>query len=307
MAGRVHQRDFDPADLAARAAQQGQRVSVCLPAYDEAATIGAIVTTIREELVERVGLVDELIVVDDGSTDATAAVAADAGATVVASSEVLAEELGGSGKGNTLWKSLFVSTGDIVCWVDADLRDFPAHFVTGLVGPLVLDESISFTKGFYRRPLDDDPTGGGRVTELVVRPLLSQFFPELASIVQPIGGEYAGRRSLLERIPFVEGWGVDIGMLIDVWREVGLDGIAQVDLELREHRNRPLGDLGPPALAVLVTVLRRAGLAPDDEIAALRRFDPSGVEEVVHVEVRERPPMATIDAYRTRLSGELRT
>lgn len=299
---RFDQAGFDPAALAAH---RELTVSVCLPAYNEAETVGQIVAAVRRDLVDRHPLVDEIVVLDDGSTDATAAIAHDAGASVVAVDSVLAELSSGSGKGDALWKSLYVSRGDVVCWLDADIRNFSASFVTGLLGPLLLRDDIAFTKGFYRRPLGDAPTGGGRVTELMVRPLLSHLFPELGGIVQPLAGEYAGRRELLESIPFVEGWGVEIGMLIDVAQRLGIDAIAQVDLGVRVHRNRPLEELGPQALAILVTVLQRAGLVSNDTIAALRRFDQDLDEEVVAVETRQRPPMATIGAYGTRVGDEL--
>jgi len=308
MSRRFHHTDFDPDALA-----DGREltVSVCLPAHNEAATVGSIVAAVRESLVERVELVDEILVLDDGSTDDTASVATEAGATVVPVDSVLPELPAGTGKGNALWKSLYASRGDVVCWLDADIRNFSPHFVTGLLGPLLGPaepvDGVAFTKGFYHRPIGPVARGGGRVTELMVRPLLSQCFPELAGFVQPLAGEYAGRRELLEAIPFVEGWGVEIAMLIDVARRIGLDGIAQVDLGVRAHRNRPLDELGPQALAVLVTVLRRAGLAANDGITALRRFDSELHEEVVAVETRERPPMTTVPAYRTRVRGGLST
>lgn len=278
---------------------------MCLPAHNEAETVGSIVAAVRRDLVEHHPIVDEIVVLDDGSTDATAAVAAEAGATVVAVDSVLSGLPPGSGKGDALWKSLYVSRGDLVCWLDADIRNFSTSFVIGLLGPLLTHDDVDFTKAFYRRPLGDAPTGGGRVTELMVRPLLSQLFPELTGFVQPLAGEYAGRRELLESIPFVEGWGVEIGMLIDVAQRLGVDAIGQVDLGVRVHRNRPLEELGPQALAILVTVLRRAGLASNDTIAALRRFDGSLDEEVVAVETRQRPPMGSIGAYGTRVDDEL--
>lgn len=298
-----HHRDFDARALAS--VKEETTVSVCLPARNEAETVGPIVEAIRSELVEGAGLVDQLLVIDDNSTDGTAAAARRAGAEIVAVEEILAELPGGAGKGEAMWKSMFASDGDLVCWIDADIRNFESHFVIGLLGPLLEDDAVAFTKGCYRRPLGDDPQGGGRVTELVVRPVLSQFFPELTGIVQPLAGEYAGRRTVLERVPFAEGYGVDVGLLIDVTRLAGLDALVQVDLGAREHRNRPLTDLGPQAMAVLVTVLRRAGVAPSGSIAALRRFDADLAEEVVAVETRERPPVNTIAQYRKRFGREL--
>lgn len=294
--------DFEVTRLLREKQEQGLSISVCLPARDEEATVGQIVATVRRTLMEAVPLVDEVVVLDDGSIDSTAEVASWEGARVIAADDVLTEAGPGSGKGNAMWKSLQVTTGDIVCWVDADIRNFGHHFVTGLIGPLLTDPEIDFVKGYYRRPLHGEPTGGGRVTELVARPILSVLFPHLAGFIQPLGGEYAGRRSLLESVPFVEGWGVEIGLLVDIVERVGLSGTAQVDLGVREHRNRPLDDLGPQATAILATALRRAGLSHSDR-AVLTRFTEAFEPETVDIEVRERPPIVTIDAYRERLGS----
>jgi glucosyl-3-phosphoglycerate synthase len=275
-------------------------VSVCLPASNEAATVGAIVTSIRRELVERDRLVDEIVVVDDGSTDDTAAVAKAAGARVVREADVLSHLDRGTGKGNVLWKSLFECAGDLICWLDADIRNFRPQFVARLVAPLLTQQHVVFSKGYYDRPLDGAPTGGGRVTELVARPLLSLLFPKIADIVQPLAGEYAGRREALEVVPFVEGWGVEFGLLVDLAEMFGRDAITQVDLGSREHRNKPLEELSPQSLAILVTALRRADLLEvDSATAELVRAQAEGLE-FVPVEVRERPPMATIAEYRAR-------
>ncbi len=290
-------------DLLRRKQERGLTISVCLPARDEEPTVGHIVATVRRTLMETVPLVDEVVVIDDGSLDSTPDVAAWEGARVIAVDDVLPEAGSGSGKGNAMWKSLHATTGDIVCWVDADNRHFGHNFITGLVGPLVTDDEIAFVKGYYHRPLHGEPSGGGRVTELVARPTLSVLFPELAGFIQPLSGEYAGRRSLLESVPFVEGWGVEIGLLVDIVRAVGLGATAQVDLGVREHRNRPLEDLGPQATAILVTALRRAGLVDpttDRAPVTLTRFTEALEPDVVDVEVRERPPMRTIPAYREK-------
>jgi glucosyl-3-phosphoglycerate synthase len=274
-------------------------ISVCVPARNEASTIGPIVA----EAV-RLDLVDEVVVLDDGSTDDTAAVATDAGARVVAEASVLAEVGSGSGKGNALWKSLHACRGDIICWVDADLRNFRAEYIERLCAPLLEQPDTMFVKAFFTRSFEGAPTGGGRVTELVARPLLSLLFPKLADIVQPLGGEYAARRSALEVLPFVEGWGVEIGLLVDVVERFGRDAVVQVDLDVREHRNRSLEDLGPQALAVMTIALRRASLLPDANAALVElvRALPDGTVHAEPVEVRERPPIITVPAYRERFA-----
>jgi glucosyl-3-phosphoglycerate synthase len=284
----------------------GYAISVCIPARNEAPTIGGIVAKVRERLVDSLpanggGLVDEIVVLDDGSTDATAAVAREAGATVVAESSVLPEAGPGSGKGNALWKSLHACRGDLVCWLDADLRNFDAETVAKLVEPLLVDAGTVLVKASYVRSFEGAPTGGGRVTELVARPLVSLLFPKLADIVQPLGGEYAARRDALEVLPFVEGWGVELGLLIDVVERFGRDAVAQVDLGTREHRNRPVGELAAQSLAIIATALRRADLMHFDAAALeLLRYDIAGELETEQVEIRERPPITTMAAYRSR-------
>jgi glucosyl-3-phosphoglycerate synthase len=295
----------DPNALAAAKRAADLSVSVCLPARDEEATVGQIVATVRRSLVDHVPLVDEVVVVDDGSTDATAEVAAWEGATVLTAAEILPELPPGSGKGNALWKSLYACSGDIVCWLDADVRNFGSHFVTRLLAPLLTDSAIGFVKGYYRRPLHGEATGGGRVTELMGRPVISALFPHLSGFVQPLAGEYAGRRALLETVPFVEGWGVEIGLLIDLVANFGLDAIAQVDLDVREHRNRPLEELGPQAMAILVTGLRRAGVPVDKRLAELVRYDDDQHAQRIAVEIRERPPIASVPSYRAKFGREL--
>lgn len=283
--------EFDPVALAD--AKQ-ERISVCLPARNEEPTVGLIVEAIRTELVERVPLVDEIVVMDDHSTDRTAEVAAAAGARVVAAEEVLPEYGEGHGKGEALWKSLYVAEGDLIVWCDADVREFDPCFVIGLVGPLVTRPDLAFVKGFYERPIDGRPGGGGRVTELVARPALALLFPQLSAVVQPLAGEYAGRRSVLEQLPFVEGYGVEIALLIDIAERFGVEVMAQVDLGVRHHRNRPLDELSPQAAAVLQAVLRRAGPGLAQRPATLVRptHDP------VEIDGAERPPMVEVPTYR---------
>jgi glucosyl-3-phosphoglycerate synthase len=285
-----HHHEFDAQRLADR--RSGQTVSVCLPARNEADTVGAIVRTIRQRLMEDVALVDEVLVVDDHSTDRTAAIAAAEGARVIDAATVLPEYGEGHGKGEALWKSLYASTGDVVVWCDADVRGFGPHFVTGLLGPLLTTDA-AFVKGFYDRS-GDGPVGGGRVTELVARPLLTLLFPALAPIAQPLGGEYAGRREVLEQVPFVQGYGVEMGLLVDLATRFGVQAIAQVDLGERRHRNRPLDELAPQALAVLHTALRRAGVTEVGDVSTLHRHGQPAAE----VTVAERPPLVEVPSYR---------
>jgi glucosyl-3-phosphoglycerate synthase len=286
--------EFDASACARAKVRQSSSVSVCIPARDEAATIGPIVETIRRELVECVPLVDEIVVVDDHSTDGTDRIATAAGARVVAAASVLPQFGEGHGKGEALWKSLYASRGDVVVWCDGDVRDFDPAFVVGLAGPLLTRPELAFVKGFYERPIDGRPSGGGRVTELLARPLLSLLFPSLAAIVQPLAGEYAGRREVLEQLPFVEGYGVDLALLIDVAERVGVDRIAQVDLGVRVHRNRPLDELSPQAAAVMQAALRRVDVTLVGPSATLVRPDRDPV--VIHA--AERPPLVDVPGYR---------
>ena len=244
---------MDPLELVR--AKGATSVSVCLPARNEAATVGAIVTSIVHHLVEGHPLVDEVVVVDDGSTDATADMARQAGARVVATTSP-------EGKGGALRTSLAATTGDLVVWCDADIVDFQASFVTGLLGPLLSDPSVEFVKARYRRDLDGRVGEGGRVTELVARPVLARLFPHLSGFAQPLAGEYAGRRELLEQLTFVPGYGVDLGLLIDIAELVGVGTMVEVDLGRRSHRNRLLAELVPQADAVLAVAFDRAGIHP---------------------------------------------
>jgi glucosyl-3-phosphoglycerate synthase len=286
---------FPPERLAAA---RRSTVSVCLPAQNEARTIGPILRDLLP--LRECGVIDQVVVVDD-STDGTAAVARDLGAEVYPQSDLMPELGPVLGKGDAMWRSLTVLGGEIVCFLDADSESFGAHFACGLLGPLICREDISFVKGFYRRPFrvgaTTVPDGGGRVTELTARPLLNLFYPELAGIRQPLAGEIAARRGLLESLPFATGYGVDIGLLLDAYRAVGPHGLAQVDLDVRQNAHQPLRDLGPMAFAVLHAVairLERDGrldgplpltfAAPDDGAATLVAVPD------------ERPPLSTLQA-----------
>ncbi|MFV0256945.1 MAG: glucosyl-3-phosphoglycerate synthase [Acidimicrobiales bacterium] len=272
------------------AGKQGRTVAVCIPCRDEAATIGALVRSVRRTLMAGVGLVDELVVMDDRSVDDTAAIAADAGATVVPVSDIHRRYGDGTGKGNVLWASLLACSADIVVWIDGDLTSFEPSWVAGLVAPLLDDPTVALVKADAHRP--QGRGGGGRTTELVVRPLLSLYFPHLAGLHQPLAGEYAVRRRVVDQLPFRQGWGVEIALLIDVADRFGPEAIAQVELGVREHTHRSLESLSVQAAEVMATMLDRipdGSLLPTG-VPVLRRPDGS----VVALNLSERPPVASL-------------
>lgn len=272
-------------------AKAGRTVSMCIPCRDEAATIGPMVSLVRSELMDQTGVVDELIVLDDRSTDDTALVAAHAGARVVSIEDVHRVHGTGHGKGNALWATLLVSHGDVVVWCDGDVTSFEPDWVLKLILPLLTDDTVALVKALYHRPTRYG--GGGRTTELVARPLLSRYFPELTGLAQPLSGEFAARRSVMEAIRFVQGWGVEIAMLIDVAAQFGPEAIGQVDLSSRLHRHRDLASLSVQAAEVIATLLDRAGaMAPDGvDKATLLRADGS----VVPLNLVERPALSDLD------------
>ena len=307
--------DLDLPALLRAKRRGGHRVSVVLPARNEAATVGGLVADLRDTWIRRTPLVDELLVVDSDSTDDTAAVARAAGADVVATTEVLPAHGTRPGKGEALWKSLAATTGDLLVFLDADLIGDVAHYVPGLLAPLLADPQVLYVKGCYTRPLElagEPPSaGGGRVTELTARPLLNALWPELAGFVQPLGGEYAGRRSALERVPFVSAYGVEVGLLVDLLELGGLPALAQVDLGVRRHTSQSDEALGAMAGQVVSTVLARAaargsGQTVPDAGGLLTQFRHDGIGFVPRstpVAVDERPPMATVAEYRARAAG----
>ena len=251
--------EFDAADLAT--AKSGRTVSVCIPARNEAATIGPIVQVIVSELTAAGGgvpLVDEVVVVDDGSTDGTGAIAARAGARVITG------ESASGGKGQAMRVALREAEGDLLAFIDGDVTNFGAHFVTGLLGPLLIDDATAVVKGFYQRPLHGEPDGGGRVTELMARPVIDLLFPSLATIRQPLAGETAGPRWVFEKCILADGYAVELALLIDVATLLGVEAIAQVDLGVRVHRNRPLVELRPQATDILAAALARSPLVTGD-------------------------------------------
>ncbi|WP_432138828.1 MULTISPECIES: glucosyl-3-phosphoglycerate synthase [unclassified Streptomyces] len=287
--------------LAAKRAT-GQTVSVVLPALNEEETVGDIVAVIRHDLMQQIPLVDEIVVVDSGSTDRTSEVAAAAGARVVHRDDILPRLPALPGKGEVLWRSLLVTGGDIVCFVDADLREFSSDFVTGIVGPLLTEPGVALVKGMYDRPLAGAAGQGGRVTELMARPLLNMHWPQLAGFVQPLGGEYAARRSLLEQLPFPVGYGVELGMLVDALHLVGLDALAQVDLGVRIHRHQDGQALGRMAAAIYRTAqLRLArGHLVRPSLTQFERTDEGFEPRTYSVDTEERPPMVEIAEYAAR-------
>ena len=275
------------------------RVSLVVPARNEEGTVGEVVARTREALMETVALVDELVVIDSDSTDTTFAVATDAGAAVHRSKEIRPDLGSHPGKGEAMWKSLFVTTGDLIVFMDADLLDWDTHFVPGLLGPLLTNAQTSLVKGFYERP-GADGLQGGRVTELVARPWLALRHPDLAALVQPLAGEWAVRRSLFESLSVPTGYAVELAALVDTARLHGVEAIAQVDLGLRSHSQQPLLDLGAMATQILAAMLAREDGAPSgvDEVA-LRQFRPAqGAIETVErgVPTLERPPARDLTA-----------
>ncbi len=278
-------------------------LSVVLPALNEEATVGEIAATIRRELMgESAPLVDELVVLDSGSTDRTAEVAAAAGATVVPRDSLLPRLPALPGKGEVLWRSLLATSGDIICFIDADLREFDPRFVSGIVGPLLTDPTLHLVKGMYDRPLGDVAGQGGRVTELVARPLLNLHWPQLAGFVQPLGGEYAARRTLLERLPFPVGYGVELGLLVDALHTVGLDALGQVDIGVRKHRHQDGQALGRMAAAIYRTAqLRLArGHLVRPRLTQFDRGETGFEPRTTAVDTEERPPMIEIPEYAER-------
>ncbi len=303
-------------ELVALKEAQGVTISLGLPALNEEATIGQVITTMKTALMEKVPLLDEIVLIDSGSVDYTREIAADLGIPVYIHQQVLPQYGAYHGKGEALWKSLYVLQGDIIVWIDTDIRNIHPRFVYGLLGPLLRNPRIQYVKGFYRRPLKQGEKmiagGGGRVTELTARPLLNLFFPELSGLIQPLAGEYAGRRQALEQLPFFTGYGVETGLLIDVLARYGLGAIAQVDLQERIHRNQPLRNLSKMAFAIIQVVIRR--LEDRHKIRLLEDFNKTmnliRYEmgrywlEPQEIRERERPPMVTLPEYREKFGRQ---
>ncbi|HEX8991151.1 MAG TPA: glucosyl-3-phosphoglycerate synthase [Anaerolineales bacterium] len=289
---------------------QNLKVSLALPALNEEATVGNVIRTIKEALMTRTPLLDEIVLVDSDSTDQTREIAESLDIPVHIHQQLLPQLGTRTGKGEALWKSLYVTCGDIVVWIDTDIANIHPRFVYGLLGPLILHPEIQFVKGFYRRPLKVDNKlqagGGGRVTELTARPLLNLFFPELSGIIQPLSGEYGGRRRALEQMPFSSGYGVEIGLVIDVFEKYGLSSVAQVDLQERIHHNQPLESLSKMSFAIIQTAVRRIekryGTKLLEDVNKTMKLIRYGQQrlllDVVEIAEQERPPMVDVPEYR---------
>ncbi|MDR0377587.1 MAG: glucosyl-3-phosphoglycerate synthase [Spirochaetaceae bacterium] len=300
--------------LVALKEKAGSFISLAFPALNEESTIGKEILVMRTELMDRYRLIDEIVVIDSSSTDKTRQVAERFGARVFDSKTILPAYGTFQGKGENLWKSLYALDGDIIVWVDADISNIAPKFVYGLLGPLLEDPKVGYVKSFYERPIRSsagiNPSGGGRVTEILVRPLFSLFYPALARLIQPLSGEYAGRRSLLERLPFSVGYGVELAHLIDIYEMFGIDALAQVDLDIRVHRNQATTALGKMAYGILGAFFSRAekyGSAklikePAGRHIALERENAAHRVLETAISGEERPPMIEIPEYREKFS-----
>lgn len=308
-----HRREFDDLEkLVALKEKQKLTVSLGLPALNEAETIGDIISTMKKNLHDEVPLLDEVVLIDSRSTDDTVKIARDLGIEVYAHQDILPQYGAHRGKGEALWKSLYVLRGDVIVWIDTDIKNIHPGFVYGILGPLLKEPKVQYVKGFYRRPLKVEgktfTEGGGRVTELTARPLFNLFFPELSGILQPLAGEYGGRRAVLESVPFFTGYGVETGLLIDLFNQYGLGAIAQVDLEERIHRNQPLSSLSQMAFAIIQVFIQR--LEERNQIRLLEDVNRSMklikhqrrtyALEVKEIRDFERPPMISLPEYHAR-------
>jgi glycosyltransferase involved in cell wall biosynthesis/nucleotide-binding universal stress UspA family protein len=293
--------------------ERGLSISLALPALNEEETVGNVIQTIKQSLMIDVPLLDEMVLIDSNSDDRTREIAQELDIPVYIHQAILPQYGSRRGKGEALWKSLYCTHGDIVIWLDTDILNIHSHFAYGLIGPLLLRPDIQFVKGFYRRPLrvgdKIQAGGGGRVTELTARPLLNLFYPELSGVIQPLSGEYGGRRAALEQISFFSGYGVEIGMLIDVLDKFGLSSIAQVDLQERIHHNQPLEALSKMSFAIIQAVMRRLEsrygqsiLENVNKTMKLIRYDRRGfMLDIEEIAERDRPPMIELPEYREQV------
>ncbi len=313
-----HSREFNDLEhLMALKKQQNLTISLGLPALNEEKTVGNVIRTIKEALQDAVPLLDEIVLIDSGSGDYTREIAQDLGIPVHIHQKILPAHGAYAGKGEALWKSLYVLNGDLIVWIDTDIVNIHPRFVYGVIGPLLKDPRIQYTKGFYRRPLKAGDKmvagGGGRVTELTARPLLNLFFPELSGIVQPLSGEYAGRRKALEKVPFFTGYGVETGLLIDLFSKFGLSAIAQSDLLERIHHNQPLPSLSKMAFTIIQVVISRLENRHDvrlldeiDKTMKLIRYQPGRYNlETTKLTDKMRPPMIEIPEYKKKFGKQV--
>lgn len=293
------------------------KISLCIPTLNEEDNIGRTLDIIKEKLYDENQLIDEIVVVDSGSTDKTKKEVEKRGVKFYSADDILKKHGKVKGKGENLWKSLYICTGDIIVWIDADIKNMHPRFVYGLIGPLLTNKKLGLVKGFYQRPLrvgkETMPLGGGRVTELTIRPLFNMYFPRLSGFIQPLSGEYAGRRWYLERIPFFTGYGVETGMLIDFAKKFGLRRIAQVDLIRRVHRNSPLSSLSNMSFGILQVFAKRANsLGKLILVKKLRKkmriIEHSSEARYVikpkTIQETERPPIITLPEYRRKFKKD---
>jgi glucosyl-3-phosphoglycerate synthase len=313
-----HYSDFKDLNLLVQQKnKKGLKISLCLPTLNEEKTIAKEIIIMKSELMTRYPLLDEIVVVDSGSTDQTRKIAREYGADVYLSNDILSNLESFKGKGENLWKALYITKGDIIIYLDADIKNIHHRFAFGLLGPLLLYDSIKFVKAFYDRPISIGkkkmrPTGGGRVTELVIRPLFSLFFPELTQLIQPLSGEYAGFREVFERIPFPIGYGVETSMNMDIYEKWGLDVMAQVDLDRRIHRNQDTKALGRMAFVILKTFINRKirlGLIDlrdelFEEMIQYNLVHDQYEPEIFKIEGHERPPIIEIPEYRKKFLSD---
>lgn len=308
-----HHGEFsDIAALVAAKEKAGISISLCIPTLNEEKTIGKEIVILKSELIDRHGLIDELAVIDSGSDDSTLEIAARFGADVYLAADILPGQGFKRGKGENLWKAVHQLTGDIICYVDADISNIHPRFVYGLVGPLIKREEVHYVKAFYDRPLAFSqgirPSGGGRVTEILVRPLFSLFYPDLTAIIQPLSGEYAVRRAVLQEIPFPVGYGVETSHILDVYHRWGLGAFAQTDLDQRVHRNQSTQALGKMSFGILQSFLSRAkahGIVSEFDglsnvYRAFQAKDHRYEQVLTEIIEEERPPMVTIEDYRLK-------
>ena len=307
-----HGEFWDILKLVKEKESKGLKISLCIPTLNEEKTIGKEVLILKSELMERYPLVDEFAVIDSGSTDRTLEVASSYGADTYLASDILPEVGDKRGKGENLWKAIHQLKGDIICYVDADISNIHPRFVYGLVAPLIKKNEVQYVKAFYDRPLNYSSglraSGGGRVTEILIRPLFSLFYPELTNIIQPLSGEYAARREVLEMIPFPIGYGVETSHLLDLYEKFGLDAFAQTDLDRRVHRNQTTNALGKMSFGILQTFINRLhrqnkiDRIPDME-TFYRRFEveDGSYKQLTHEVIEEeRPPMIEVEGYQNR-------